>query len=142
MKKMDDMLYGENEDGWIPDILGMSSEVLCEIFSDVGVDRSWMETPHYENFFGAKAIGAASIQKIVDAYLYSPESFTVDMKRNTLVYAPKETDGRELNRILDEPPPYLLGERQDKKILFKDLARCREFFNIDFTMKWWEFWKR
>ena len=97
-------------DDYFPDIFEASSKVLHDIIDVVwdGDLPGFVRELNWSDYFGDKAVGRNAIQKIIVAWQNEPERFTVDKKKNKLMYSFPE-NGRlyELRYIHDELPPEL-----------------------------------
>ncbi len=116
-----------------PDILKISSTILCSIFS-----RSMEERPDFirelslEDYFSEKVTGKYAIQTIRTAWQANPKAFEVNGRTNTLRYIAGEN--WDADRLMKELPENLCAKRSRDSVIM-DLDAARDFFEIDFRKK-------
>ena len=142
VSEMAEMMKTSDED-YFPDVFAVSSKILLEIF------EAFMEKediPQYvrilshSDYFGEKVIGKNAIEKIVRAWESEPEQFTVDKKKNRLIYTyPDGANYYELRYIKDELPPRLDAQTHSRT-LDMDLEAAEDFFELRFKRP--SFWER
>lgn len=124
----------EGTDDFLPDIFETSSKVLLEIineYSTIGIP-SYCHTLTYSDYFGEKVVGRNAISKIINAWENERKQFTVDKKKNKLIYSyPDGANTYELRYICDELPPKLNAKVASRSLVM-DLDAATDFFNIRF----------
>ncbi|MBQ8317600.1 MAG: phospholipase D family protein [Lachnospiraceae bacterium] len=132
---VEEMKAGNDE--YFPDIFKISSNVLIEIFGEFVHDKlpSYVEVLSYSDYFGEKVVGRNAINKILNAWENERKQFTVDKKKNKLVYTyPEGSNTYELRYICDELPPKL-NASVASRCLVMDLDVAREFFEVRFKRR-------
>lgn len=130
--EMENIMKGDTVD-YFPDIFKVSSETLLEIiqaYSDEGVPE-YVRVLTHSDYFGERVIGKNAIQKIISALENEPNQFTIDRKRNKLIYSyPENANMHELRYINDELPPKL-NSHVNSRSLSMDLDVAEDFFHIN-----------
>lgn len=119
---------------YLPDIFEISSEVLVEIVNEFVSDEKpeYFEVLTYSDYFGEKVVGRNAIGKIINAWENERKQFSVDKKKNKLVYTyPDGANTYELRYICDELPPKLNAKVASKSLVM-DLDAASEFFGVRF----------
>lgn len=123
-------MYDEYKDESV-DAIKFSSDILVEMFSTLGGE----EPPHYvrqltiDDYFDEKVTSTYAIKAIQTAWEYNKDRFTINNKRNLLKF--KLLDQHEIGRIRKELPDSLQA-KVSYDTLIMDLAKAREFFEINF----------
>lgn len=126
------MKAGDEE--YFPDIFKISSEVLVEIIHEYIAEDipDYFVVLSYSDYFGEKVVGRNAIAKIKNAWENEPKQFSIDKKKNRLVYTyPDSANVYELRYICDELPPKL-NAKVASKCLSMDLKQACEFFGVRF----------
>jgi len=90
---------------------------------------------NYSDYFGNKAVGKNAIQKILNAWTYEPEAFTILKKKGLLEYRiPDSLNVYELKYIKQELPPSLNAVLVNRTLKM-DLEAAKEYFEIDFKKR-------
>lgn len=119
---------------YLPDIFATSSEVLLEIISEFAPDLKpdYFEVLCYSDYFGEKVVGRNAINKIINAWENERKQFTIDKKKNKLIYSyPDGALTHELKYICDELPPKLKAKVASRSLVMELDMAC-EFFDIKF----------
>ena len=130
---MMEALKDDDPESESPDILKISSTILCSIFS-----RSMEERPDFirelslEDYFSEKVTGKYAIQTIRTAWQANPKAFEVNERTNTLRYIAGEN--WDADRLMKELPENLCARRSRDSVIM-DLDAARDFFEIDFKKK-------
>ena len=127
----------EGSEEYFPDIFEVSSSVLMEIMNDYseGTVPDYVRILTYSDYFGDKIVGKNAIQKIKAAWENEPQQFTIDKKKNRLIYTyPEGALTHELRYINDELPPQLDSVVNSRSISMK-LDEAKKFFGIDFKKR-------
>ena len=130
---MMEALKDDDPESESPDILKISSTILCSIFS-----RSMKERPNFirelslEDYFSEKVTGKYAIQTIRTAWQANPKAFEVNGRTNTLRYIAGEN--WDADRLMKELPENLCARRSRDSVIM-DLDAARDFFEIDFRKK-------
>lgn len=123
-------MYDEYKDESV-DAIKFSSDILVEMFSTLGDE----ELPRYvrklsiDDYFDEKVTSTYAIKAIQTAWEYNKDRFTINNKRNLLKF--KLLDQHEIGRIRKELPDSLQA-KVSYDTLIMDLAKAREFFEINF----------
>lgn len=123
-------MYDEYKDESV-DAIKFSSDILVEMFSTL----SGEEPPRYvrkltiDDYFDEKVTSTYAIKAIQTAWEYNKDRFTINNKRNLLKF--KLLDQHEIGRIRKELPDSLQA-KVSYDTLIMDLAKAREFFEINF----------
>ena len=121
-------------DDYFPDILKTSSDTLLEIFSEYCSDiPDYITSLSYSDYFGDLAIGRHAIEKIRTAWQTEPKMFSVDKKKNKLIYTYPD-GGRlyELKYLQEELPSALEAEVTAGSPVMK-LDVAKEIFGVSFN---------
>ena len=133
MDRLDDFvspMYDEAKDESI-DALVFSSDILFEIISTFGEG----DLPHYvrklciDDYFNEKVTSTYAIKAIQTAWKFNRDQFSINKKGNLLKL--KLQDQHELGRVRKELPDSLQA-KVSHETLIMDLAKAKEFFEIDF----------
>ena len=119
---------------YLPDIFEVSSTVLVEIINEYapGDLPEYFGVLNYSDYFGEKVVGRNAITKIINAWENEKKQFTIDRKKNRLIYTyPEGTNLYELKYICDELPPKL-NAKVASRTLVMDLDMACEFFDTKF----------
>lgn len=123
-------LIKDDEAESAPDILELSSKIICEIISE-NVD----EIPQYirmltlEDYFSEHVTGKHAKDTIVTAWKTTPKAFAVHAKSNELRYNAGQT--YEADRLMKELPE-TLEARKSREWIVMNLAEAKKFFGFDF----------
>lgn len=113
-----------------PDILAVSSKVICAIASEFGEgNRSYVRPLSLESYFSEQVTGKHAIQAIRTAWRTSRRSFEVSERTNELRYNAGATF--EVDRLIKELPE-TLEPRKSRDWLIVNLDAAKDFFGIDF----------
>ena len=94
------------------------------------VDASTMDD--WQDYFGEKVVGRNAIAKIINAWENEKKQFTIDKKKNKLIYTyPEGANTYELRYICDELPPKLNAKVASRSLVM-DLDMAIEFFGVKF----------
>lgn len=123
----------EGDETYHPDIFRESSEVLCEIMEEYGVEKpEYVARLAYKDYFGDLAVGQHAIDQIRIAWESDPKLFRADRKKNTLTYTyPDGGRTYELKYLKEELPPILECNVTARSLVMK-LDAAREAFGISF----------
>ena len=123
----------EGDETYHPDIFRESSEVLCEIMEEYGVEKpEYVARLAYKDYFGDLAVGQHAIDQIRIAWESDPKLFRADRKKNTLTYTyPDGGRTYELKYLKEELPPILECNVTARSLVMK-LDAAREVFGISF----------
>ena len=128
-----------DEVDYFPDIFKVSSEVIVDImkeYSDVPMPE-YVSVLSHSDYFGERVVGRNSIEKIIRAWENEPKQFTVDRKKNKLIYTyPQNANTYGLQYINDELPPKL-NSHINSHTLSMDLDAAEEFFGRKFKKRFW-----
>lgn len=119
---------------YLPDIFAISSEVLVEIVTEFASEEipDYFEVLSYSDYFGEKVVGRNAIAKIINAWENEKKQFTIDKKKNKLIYTyPEGANTYELRYICDELPPKLNAKVASRSLVM-DLDIAIEFFGVRF----------
>ena len=111
----------EGDEDFFPDIFMESSKVLMDIFKDMGIELpDYVRELSYSDYFGDLAIGRHAIDQIKMAWQTEPGMFTIDKKKNKLIYSYPES-GRlyELKYLQEELPPALECQVNSRSLVMK-----------------------
>lgn len=116
-----------------PDILKLSSEIICDIFEQYSSDTlpTYIHRLSLQDYFGEKVTGSNVINTIRTAWNTSKNQFVIDKKNNKLRYNAGQT--YDADRIVKELPEMLIP-RKSREWVVMNLDEAREFFDIDFKM--------
>ena len=131
--EMVEAMKAENEE-YFSDIFKVSSTVLLEIFHEFMPNEvpEYFTILTYSDYFGEKVVGCNAIAKIINAWENERKQFSIDKKKNRLVYTyPEGANTYELKYICDELPPKL-NARVASRCLVMDLDKARDFFELRF----------
>ena len=121
----------EDEDSSAPDILAVSSEIICDIIKE----NSSEPLPFYarnlslNDYFSEKVTGAYAIKSIQNAWNVNRKAFVVDKRNNELRYNAGQT--WEADRIIKELPEDLEPHKSREWVVIM-LDRACDFFGINF----------
>ena len=123
-------MYDEHKDESI-DVFKFSSEILLEIFETLSKDEipSYVRNLVIDDYFDEKVTSTYAIKAIQTAWKYNRDRFEINKKRNLLRFSLGEQ--HELNRIKKELPDSLQA-KVSHDTLIMDLAKAKDFFEIDF----------
>ncbi|MCR5596557.1 MAG: phospholipase D family protein [Lachnospiraceae bacterium] len=128
-----------DEVDYFPDIFKVSSEVIVDImkeYSDVPMPE-YVRVLSHSDYFGERVVGRNPIEKIIRAWENEPKQFTVDRKKNKLIYTyPQNANTYGLQYINDELPPKL-NSHINSHTLSMDLDAAEEFFGRKFKKRFW-----
>ena len=130
---MMESLKDDDPESESPDILKVSSEILCSLFDKCLPDcPAFIRELSLEDYFSEKVTGKYAIQTIRTAWQANPKAFEVNGRTNTLRYIAGEN--WDADRLMKELPENLCARRsRDSVIMVLDAAR--DFFEIDFKKK-------
>lgn len=123
---------------YLPDIFEISSATLVEIVSEYASESmpEYFDVLTYSDYFGEKVVGRNAIAKILNAWENEKKQFTVDKKKNKLVYIyPDGANIYELRYICDELPPRLNAKVASRSLVM-DLDVANEYFGVSFKKHW------
>ena len=136
LEKIPDMLneLKSDEDAEAPDILAVSSQILCTIIREhhKGEIPPFVRELTLEDYFSEKVTGSHAIKAISSAWKINNKAFTVDKKSGQLRYNAGQT--WEADRIIKELPEDLEAHKSREWIIM-DLDKAREFFGINFKKR-------
>ena len=136
VSEMESLMKGDTVD-YFPDIFKVSSEVIVGIIKEY-VDEElpeYIRVVEHADYFGERIVGKNAIQKIISAWDNEPKQFTIDRKKNKLIYTyPENANMHELRYINDELPPKL-NSHVNSRTLSMDLDAAEEFFGRKFRKK-------
>ncbi len=122
-----------DDDGDEPDVLEISSKVLCEIISErANTKPSYVRPLSLDSYFSEEVTGKHAIKVIQMAWRASRKSFVINEKTNELQYNAGATF--EVDRLAKELPE-TLEPRKARDWLVVKLDVARDFFGIDFKPK-------
>ncbi len=129
----------ENDQDYFPDIFIISSETICEIMEETGLEiPEYVRKLSYNDYFGEKVVGKNAINKFVNAWESERQQFKIDRKANKLVYTvPENANLYELRYIEEELPPKL-NTKRGSRTLTMDLDVAEEFFGKKFKKSLFE----
>ena len=136
ISEMENLMKGDTVD-YFPDIFKVSSEVIVGIIKEYYDQEipEYIRVVEHADYFGERIVGKNAIQKIVSAWDNEPKQFTVDRKKNKLIYTyPENANMHELRYINDELPPKL-NSHVNSRTLSMDLDVAEEFFDRKFRKK-------
>ena len=119
---------------YLPDIFTVSSEILVGIVTEYAPEAmpDYFEVLSYSDYFGEKVVGRNAIAKIINAWENEKKQFTIDKKKNKLIYTyPDGANTYGLKYICDELPPKLNAKVASRSLVM-DLDVASEFFGIKF----------
>lgn len=119
---------------YLPDIFEISSATLVEIVSEYASESmpEYFDVLTYSDYFGEKVVGRNAIAKILNAWENEKKQFTIDKKKNKLVYTyPDGANIYELRYICDELPPKLNAKVASRSLVM-DLNVASEYFGVHF----------
>ncbi len=134
--EMENIMKGDTVD-YFPDVFKVSSEVIVEIMNEFAEEEvpEYIRVLSHSDYFGERVVGKNAIQKIISAWENEPKQFTIDRKKNKLIYAyPENANIHELKYINDELPPKL-NSHVNSRTLSMDLDAAEEFFGRKFKKK-------
>lgn len=124
-----------------PDILELSSGIICDIFREFYED----ELPDYirqltlMDYFGEKVTASNVITTIKNAWNTSKEQFVIDKKKNILQYNAGQT--YDAARIIKELPE-TLESKQSREWVIMNFDEARKFFEVDFKIRFFDKFKK
>ena len=126
----------DSEEDYFPDILKLSSMVLLSIMKDtVGNVPDYVKVLAHGDYFGERITGRNAMKKIKDAWETEPTQFSVNKKRNELVYSyPDQGRLYELQYIQQELPS-ILNARITARSIIMDYDKAVELFGTKFKKK-------
>ena len=130
----------KGDEKYLPDIFEASSRIILDIIDEFwdGEKPKYLSKCCYEDYFGNKAVGKNAINKIKKAWKLEPEMFTINKKKNQLIYKLSEDaeswQRYELKYLEQELPPSLNCIRVQNSLTM-DLDEAKEFFEIEFKKK-------
>lgn len=118
----------------VPDILKMSSEIICDIIGEYTDTNSldYVRPLTIEDYFGEKKTGKHAVDVIQEAWKHNKKSFSVDKQHNELRYNAGAT--YEAERLLKEIPE-TLEARKIREWITMNLDEAITYFDIDFTKR-------
>jgi len=122
-------LMKEGEDSYFPDIFMESSNILKETIGECTNDvPEYVRSLSYSDYFGDMAIGKYAIERIKTAWQTEPKMFSIDKKKNKLIYTYPES-GRlyELRYFQEELPPSLEAQVTARSIVMNYDVACEIF---------------
>lgn len=131
------MRGGDNE--YFPDVFRESSVVLMEILGEnMETLPEYASIFSYSDYFGDLAVGKHAIDQIKMAWQTEPEMFTIDKKKNKLIYTYPE-NGRlyELKNLQEELPPVLEASVTARSLVMK-LDAASDVFDEKFRKRWYK----
>ena len=134
--EMENRMKGDDTE-YFPDIFKTSSETIYEIIEEYYDEEipSYIRILQHSDYFGEKVVAKFAIQKILSAWENEPKQFTIDKKKNKLIYTyPQNANMYELRYINDELPPKL-NSKVNSRTLSMDLDKAEEFFGRKFRKR-------
>ena len=125
----------QEDDEESPDILKVSSEIICDIISE----NTEGELPQYvrnlslDNYFSENVTGKYAIKTIHNAWKTSKSSFEINKKNNELRYNAGAT--YEAERLIKELPETLEAHKSRDWVVM-NLDDAQEFFGLSFKKPW------
>lgn len=133
LEKLPDMLeeLKSDEDAGAPDILAVSSEIICSIIREHadGEIPFFVRMLTLEDYFSEKVTGAHAIKAIQNAWKINRKAFVVDKKFGQLRYNAGQV--WEVDRIIKELPEDLEAYKSREWVIM-DLEKACEFFGVNF----------
>ncbi len=135
ISEMENIMKGDTVD-YFPDIFKVSSEVIFDMLNEYSDELpEYVRVLGHSDYFGERVVGKNAIKRIKAAWENEPKQFTVDRKKNILVYTyPESANMYQLRYINDELPPKL-NSHVNSCTLTMDLDAAEEFFGIKFRKK-------
>lgn len=126
-----EMKNGDEE--YFPDVFKVSSVILKSIFDEYDDEvPTYVRNLEYKDYFGNKAVGKNAINKIKDAWENDKKSFSIDRRKNKLIYSYKDSSRTfELKHIQQELPPVLKARVMSSSLIMELDSAC-EVFGIKF----------
>lgn len=118
-----------------PDILKVSSEILCAIVAEHGETPPYVRKLSLDSYFSEEVTGKYAIKVIQTAWRTSRDSFQVSTRNNELRYNAGATF--EVDRLVKELPE-TLEPRKSRDWLIVNLDIAREFFGVNFRSTLWD----
>jgi hypothetical protein len=133
LERMPDMLLDlrKDEEMNAPDILAVSSEIICEIIRKYSGDDipPYVRTLTLEDYFSEKVTGANVIKTVQNAWRVNRKLFVVDKKNGELRYNSMQT--YEADRIIKELPEDLEAHRIREWVIM-NLNKACDYFEVNF----------
>ncbi len=120
-----------DEDAGAPDILEVSSEIICAIIREYGEGSMppFVRELTLDDYFSEKVTGAHAIKVIQDAWKINKKAFVVDKKFRQLRYNAGQT--WEVDRIIKELPEDLQAHKSREWVIM-DLDKACDYFGVNF----------
>jgi hypothetical protein len=117
-----------------PDILKVSSEVICDILREFysGEVPDYIRHLTLDDYFSERVTGAYARKTIQNSWKVNRKSFVVNTKANELRYNAGQT--WEVDRILKELPEDLRAVKS-RELILMDLEKACDFFEVNFKKK-------
>lgn len=127
-------LLQEDDEG-SPDILKVSSEIICDIITEnIDFDLpQYVRTLSLDNYFSENVTGKYAIKTIHNAWKTSKNSFEINKKNNELRYNAGAT--YEAERLIKELPETLEAHKSRDWVVM-NLDDAQEFFGLSFKKSW------
>lgn len=121
----------DDESAGAPDILKVSSEIICDIISEHydGGMPIYIRKLTLDDYFNEKVTGAYAMKTIQSAWIVNRRAFVIDKRVNQLRYNAGQT--WEADRILKELPEDLEAHKVREWIVM-ELDKACSFFDINF----------
>ena len=131
--EMMEALKDDDPESESPDILKVSSAILCSIFTKCLPDcPAFIRELSLEDYFSEKVTGKYAIQTIRTAWQANPKAFEVNVRLNTIRYIAGEN--WDADRLMKELPENLCARRSRDSVIM-DFDAAKDFFGIDFKPK-------
>jgi hypothetical protein len=123
-----------DDDTEMPDILTVSSEIICSILKQYSSDNlpSFIRIVTLEDYFGEKVTGLHAINTIRSAWKINRKAFVIERKQGELRYNAGHV--WEVDKILKELPEDLKAHKSREWIVM-DLDKACEFFSVNFKKR-------
>lgn len=117
-----------------PDILKVSSEIICDILSEYNDEKipEYIRNLTLDDYFSERVTGAYARKTIQNSWMVNRKSFVINPKTNQLRYNTGQT--WEVDRILKELPEDLRAIKSREWIIM-DLDKACDFFDVNFKKK-------
>lgn len=122
------------EDNWVPDVFALSSDVILQIYNDVGIDPpDYVQSLEYSDYFGSISIAQRAKDQILRDWQHNQENFKVYRKQNQLVYYAGE-HGYDADNLIKSLPEVLEATRAGTKVIMR-LDEAEQFFKTTFKKR-------
>lgn len=119
----------------VPDVLGLSSQILHAMFSEAGCAATWNEELSYGDFIGETETGRVALDKLREAWQVDPTQFRVRAKNMGVEYHPAVVEGdrwarKELKDICDELPTAVQASVVNDTLVIKNTAELEKLLGM------------